>query len=222
MKDAAARREAMVRRQIERRGIRDPRVLEAMRRVPREAFVPPALRDQAFDDGALPIAGGQTISQPYVVALMVEAMETGPQDRVLEVGTGSGYAAAVLAEIAREVVGVERIPTLVEEARDRLACLGYEGVEVVQGDGSLGWPARAPYDAILVSAGAPDVPEALLGQLAEGGRLVLPVGASTWDQRLVRVTADGRGGWRRETLGGVRFVPLLGEQGWPADRDGEA
>ena len=206
----------MVRTQIERRGVRNPRVLQAMRTVPRECFVPPAWRARAFADEALPLGEGQTISQPYVVAHMIEALGLTGGERVLEVGTGSGYAAAVLAELAAEVVTVERVPALAEAARARLARLGYPGVLVVEGDGTLGCPDHAPYGAILVSAGAPRVPPALASQLAPGGRLVLPVGRDPREQTLERHTAPtGREGWRRETLGAVRFVPLIGRHGWP-------
>lgn len=217
MRDLRAAREAMVRTQIERRGIRDARVLEAMRRVPREAFVSPGDRPRAYADCALPIAEGQTISQPYVVAQMVEALDIGPADHVLEVGTGSGYAAAVLAELAASVVTIERLPRLASEARERLSRLAYDGVQVVVGDGTLGWSDEAPYDAILVSAHAPVVPPALEEQLAGGGRLVLPVGRGLDDQRLVRRVRGVDGGIEETSLGGVRFVRLIGHDGWPAD-----
>lgn len=215
MIDPRAARETMVRTQLERRGIRDPRVLDAMRRVPREAFVAPADRARAFADGALPLAEGQTISQPYVVAQMIEALAIRPSDHVLEVGTGSGYAAAVLAELAASVVTIERLPRLARDARERLRRLGYDGVQVVEGDGTRGWPDEAPYDAILVSAGAPAVPPALEDQLAGGGRLVLPVGRGLDDQRLVRRIRGPDGGIRETSLGGVRFVRLIGQDGWP-------
>ncbi len=217
MKDARAAREAMVRTQIERRGIRDPRVLDAIRRVPREAFVSPTDRARAYEDCALPIAEGQTISQPYVVAQMVEALAIGPADRVLEVGTGSGYAAAVLAALAASVVTIERLSRLAEAARARLSRLAYGTVEVVEGDGTLGWPPGAPYEAILVSAGAPAVPTALEEQLAPGGRLVLPVGRGLDDQQLLRRIRARDGRIRETMLGPVRFVRLIGRDGWPAD-----
>ncbi|MFY9821304.1 MAG: protein-L-isoaspartate(D-aspartate) O-methyltransferase [Thermoanaerobaculia bacterium] len=206
-------RNRMVDRQIAGRGVRDPRVLEAMRTVPREAFVPENLAEYAYDDSPLPIGEEQTISQPYVVALMAEALEVGPEDKVLEIGAGSGYAAAVLSRLGREVYAVERHESLAREAGERLARLGYASVHVRHGDGTLGWPEHAPYDAIVVAAGGPDVPPALLGQLAQGGRLVIPVGPDPSTQDLVRVRR-AEGGDVRENLGAVRFVPLIGAQGW--------
>lgn len=203
----------MVTRHLERRGIHDPAVLTAMATVPRERFVRPADRALAYTDRALPIDADQTISQPYVVALMTEALELTPTDRVLEIGTGSGYAAAVLAEIAAHVVTVERIAELASPAEARLAELGYTNVEVHHADGTLGWPPGAPYDAISVTAAGPEVPRALLEQLADGGRLVMPAGRSRWEQRLLRVRRRGED-FDREDLGGVVFVPLIGEQGW--------
>lgn len=205
----------MVRTQIEARGVADRRVLEAMRAVPRELFVPAAERSMAYDDSALPIEAGQTISQPYIVAMMAEALELRPTDRILEIGAGSGYAAAVMAQLAAHVDAVERHKQLVETARERLAETGTENVTVHLANGSIGLPAEAPFDAISVAAGGPEVPEQLLEQLAPGGRLVMPVGSSRAVQKLVRVrrTADGVG-VERETLGEVRFVPLIGEQGW--------
>jgi protein-L-isoaspartate(D-aspartate) O-methyltransferase len=208
MIDFAATRARMVEVQIERRGIRDPNVLEAMRRVPREAFVAPGYENAAYDDTPLPIGSGQTISQPYIVALMVEAAAVSPGAHVLEVGAGSGYAAAVLAEIAAAVVTVERHVELAEAARARLARLGYRNVQVVVGDGALGWPAAAPFDAILVAAGGTSVPEPLKRQLAEGGRLVIPVGPRWADQKLIRLTRRGET-WREERITAVRFVPLV-------------
>jgi protein-L-isoaspartate(D-aspartate) O-methyltransferase len=208
MIDFAATRARMVEVQIERRGIRDPNVLEAMRRVPREAFVAPGYENAAYDDTPLPIGSGQTISQPYIVALMVEAAAVSPGAHVLEVGAGSGYAAAVLAEIAAAVVTVERHVELAEAARARLARLGYRNVQVVVGDGALGWPDAAPFDAILVAAGGTSVPEPLKRQLAEGGRLVIPVGPRWADQKLIRLTRRGET-WREERITAVRFVPLV-------------
>ncbi len=215
------RGEEMVRRQLEAHGIVSAAVLDAMRRVPREAFVPAALRASAYEDRALPISYGQSISQPFVVARMVEALDLAPSARVLEIGTGSGYAAAVLAEIAAEVVTVERLEPLATEARERLAALGYRNVEVVVGDGSGGWPARAPYDGILVSAGAPALPTSLVGELAPGGRLVIPVGARPGEQRLLGLVKEEDGTLREERLGAVRFVPLVGDEGWPDDAGAE-
>lgn len=214
--DAREARKRMVTEQIARRGVRDPRVLAAFRDVPREAFVAPSLASRAFDDEPLPIGEHQTISQPYIVAVMAEAARIGSGDRVLEVGTGSGYAAAILARLAREVVTIERHASLADEARARLATLGFDHVTVLAGDGTLGAPDRAPFDAILVAAGGPKVPAALLAQLAPGGRLVMPVGGAQDEQELVRVTRRGDDeDFAVESLGAVRFVPLVGEQGWP-------
>lgn len=207
-------RNGMVDRQIASRGVRDRRVLEALRTVPREAFVPERLAEFAYDDTPLPIGEEQTISQPYVVALMAEALEIGPGDRVLEIGAGSGYAAAVLSRIAREVYTVERHESLAREARERMRRLGYSNVHILHGDGTLGWPDHAPYDGIVVAAGGPEVPQALLAQLAEDGRLVIPIGPDVRTQSLVRVRRRPDGSYAREDLGAVRFVPLIGAQGW--------
>jgi protein-L-isoaspartate(D-aspartate) O-methyltransferase len=191
-----------IERQLRRRGIRDERVLAAMARVPREAFVPSGARRHAYADAALSLPHGQTISQPYIVALICQALELQGDERVLDVGTGSGYQAAVLAELAADVVSVERIPELAEQARRNLAAAGYD-VDVRVGDGTLGVPERAPYDAIAVAATAPDVPEPLYDQLVTGGRLVLPI-----DESLVSITrtASGR---RTRFLSPARFVPLV-------------
>ena len=217
----AERRRAMVELQIAARGIRDPAVLAAMREVPRHKFVGDSLRDDAYEDTPLPIEDGQTISQPYIVALMLEAARIGSGDRVLEVGAGSGYACAVAGRLAAHVDAIERHPRLVEIARERLARIGATNVAVHRGDGSLGWPAGAPYDAILVAAGGPRVPEALREQLAFGGRLVMPVGDEHLPQRLVRLERDAGGRFRESDLGGVAFVPLVGAQGWgPRRREG--
>jgi protein-L-isoaspartate(D-aspartate) O-methyltransferase len=207
----------MVERYIRARGVRDPRVLAAIASVPREAFLPPELAEFAYEDRPLPIEAGQTISQPYVVALMTEALQLSPDEDVLEIGTGSGYAAAVLAGVARRVYTIERHAELAELSRERLARLGYANVEVRHGDGTLGWPEHAPFGAIVAAAGGPDVPRALLDQLAIGGRLVMPVGTSR-AQELVRVTRVGPTELRREDLGAVQFVPLIGEQGWAEER----
>jgi protein-L-isoaspartate(D-aspartate) O-methyltransferase len=212
-------RRRMIETRIAPGGVRDPAVLAAMGRVPRERFVPDRLAPYAYEDEPLPIGEGQTISQPYIVALMTEALRLAPGDRVLEIGTGSGYAAAVLAEIAAEVYTIERLPSLAEAARRRLAALGYANVHVRCGDGTLGWPEHAPYDAIVATAGGPEVPPALLDQVAIGGRLVIPVGASPWAQRLVRVVRAAAADYGYEDLGGVAFVPLIGAQGW-ADAEG--
>lgn len=214
MHDYAALRESMVRGQLEARGVRDPAVLAAMREVPREEFVPSALRGEAYEDIPLPIAEGQTISQPYMVAYMAEALELSRQERVLEIGTGSGYAAAVLSRIVDRVYTVERLMGLAVTARQRLARLGYDNVEVLEGDGSLGWPQHAPYDAIVVTAGAPGVPKPLAEQLVMGGRLVIPVGPHPYFQLLVRVRRVGEAEYREESLFEVRFVPLVGAAGW--------
>lgn len=209
-----ARKERMVTEHLLARGIRDAAVVKAMREVPREAFLPPEMERFAYEDGPLPIEEGQTISQPYIVAYMIEALELNGRERVLEIGTGSGYAAAVLSLCAAEVFTVERLATLAETARGRLQELGYRNVAVHLGDGTLGWLEHAPYDAIVVTAGAPEVPAGLLEQLATGGRLVIPVGPTPHLQELLRVRRLPSGEFRREALCGVRFVPLIGEQGW--------
>lgn len=204
----------MVQRQLAARGIRDPRVLDAFRVVPRESFLPPELAEFAYRDTPLPIREEQTISQPYIVALTAQSLRLEGRERVLEIGTGSGYAAAILSRLARDVYTVERHETLATEARDRLEGLGCSNVEVLRGDGTLGWPEHAPYDAIAVAAGGPQVPKALRDQLAIGGRLVIPIGPDESSQTLVRVTRVGPDDFREEELTQVRFVPLIGEQGW--------
>jgi protein-L-isoaspartate(D-aspartate) O-methyltransferase len=213
--DAAAARSEMVERQLRRRGITDERVLAAMTRVPRELFVPERLAARAYDDGALPIGHRQTISQPFVVATICSLLSLEGYERVLDVGTGSGYQAAVLAELAEEVVTIERIAPLADEARARLAAAGYANVEVRVGDGSLGVPEHAPFDGIAVAAAAPVVPPALYAQLAEGGRLVLPRG-SRWGQELVLVVRGPDGPVERTSIP-CRFVPLLGYEGFGDD-----
>lgn len=215
MIDFADQRDRMVRTQIAARGIKDPNVLAAMRHVPREAFLPDALGEFAYQDSPLPIAEGQSISQPYIVGLMVEAAGIGPDDHVLEIGAGSGYAAAVLAQVADHVWTVERHGVLAEAARKALAEQGCGNVEVRHADGSRGWPEAAPFDAILVAAGAPEAPEALKAQLKIGGRLVMPVGDSQKRQRLVRLTRVAEDSWSEDDLGEVSFVPLVGKHGWP-------
>ena len=202
----------MIREQLERRNIHDERVLQAMAAVPRHLFVPQKLSEHAYDDSALPIGAGQTISQPFIVALTASALQLRPQDRVLEIGAGSGYAAAVLAQLVAEVWTVERVRALAEEAAQRLHDLGYTNVHVGVGDGTSGWPEHAPYDAIAVAAAAPAIPRPLLDQLALGGRLVLPVGSRD-DQQMVRIVRRPHG-FDRQQLGPVRFVPLVGEHGW--------
>jgi protein-L-isoaspartate(D-aspartate) O-methyltransferase len=202
----------MVERQIFRRGIETPSVLAAFRAVPREAFVPEAMREFAYEDGPLPIAEGQTISQPYVVALMIDAAEIPPGGKVLEVGAGSGYAAAVMSRIAGEVFAIERHAPLARSAGERIDALGYGNVSIVCGDGSLGLPDEAPFDAVLVAAGGDHVPEPLKRQLRTGGRLVVPVGGEDI-QSLLCVTRTGEASWEEHDLGGVRFVPLIGKHG---------
>lgn len=214
MTDFARARKTMVETQIAGRGIKDPRLLDAMRSVPREAFVPPDLAGSAYEDRPLPIGEGQTISQPYIVALMIEAAGIAPGQRVLEVGAGSGYAAAVLACIAAEVFGIERHARLAEDAGARLKRLGCANVAIRVDDGTLGWPEAAPFDAILAAAGGPGVPDALRDQLGPGGRLVMPVGARHGGQSLVRLTRRGETAFEREDLDTVSFVPLIGVQGW--------
>ncbi|HSQ00997.1 MAG TPA: protein-L-isoaspartate(D-aspartate) O-methyltransferase [Candidatus Dormibacteraeota bacterium] len=201
--------------QLRARGVDDPAVLAAMREVPREAFIAAELAEFAYEDAPLPILSGQTISQPYIVAVMTAALALEPHHRVLEIGTGSGYAAAILSRIAADVYTVERHQELAAAAERRLHDLGYGNVHVVHGDGTLGWPAHAPYDAIVVAAGGPDVPPALLEQLAVGGRLVIPIGSSPRTQELVRVQRLADDSYHREDLGAVRFVPLIGAAGWP-------
>jgi protein-L-isoaspartate(D-aspartate) O-methyltransferase len=207
----------MVQRQLEARGIHDARVLAAMRKIDREAFLPEAMREFAYEDSALPIEEDQTISQPYIVARMIEAAGLNPADRVLEIGAGSGYAAAVMAELAMRVYTIERHPALAQLAETRLHAIGYRNVDVRTGDGTLGWPEAAPFDAIIAAAGGPQVPRALKDQLAVGGRLVIPVGDTPNHQHLVRVTRTGSDSYDTETLDEVMFVPLIGEQGWDAD-----
>jgi protein-L-isoaspartate(D-aspartate) O-methyltransferase len=208
--DFASRRDWMVATSLRARGISEPRVLEAMAAVPRERFVPPAVLARAYEDTPLPIASGQTISQPYMVALMLEAVALRAEDKVLEIGTGSGYGAAVLGHLAREVHSIERLAPLANAARQILQDLGYANVVVWQGDGAAGLPSEAPFDAIIVTAAAPSIPPALLGQLASGGRLVMPVGEASADQTLRRLTRAADGSILEQDLGAVRFVPLIG------------
>jgi protein-L-isoaspartate(D-aspartate) O-methyltransferase len=214
MADLKALREHMVRYQIAARGVRDKPLLDAMRIVPREAFMPEELAEFAYEDTPLPIEEGQTISQPYIVALMIAAAEARPEARVLEIGTGSGYAAAVLSRVVAQVYTVERHEALVDLARRRFQTLAYRNIEVLHGDGSLGWPAHAPYDAIIVTAGGPHVPQQLRDQLAVGGRMVIPVGPDPRSQQLVRVTRVTRDRFEEEELAAVRFVPLVGAEAW--------
>lgn len=213
-KETPAERERMVSAQIAGRGVTDQHVLDAMRRVPRDAFVASGMEEFAYEDSPLPIAEGQTISQPYIVAAMTEAAEVKPGDRVLDVGTGSGYAAAVLAEIAGEVYTIERHKALADAARERFSALGYRNIHVRDGDGTLGWPEAAPFDAIIVAAGGPEIPQALREQLALGGRMIIPVGDVVHHQRLVKIVRRGEHEFSEQELEPVRFVPLIGEQGW--------
>ena len=214
MTDFAALREAMVDRQIAGRGLKGVPLLAAMRDVPRELFVPTGVRDFAYDDGPLPIEAGQTISQPYIVALMIEAAGVAPGARVLEIGAGSGYAAAVLGRVAGEVIAIERHHELADLAAERMARLDYRNVRIIAGDGSAGWPDLAPYDAILAAASGRHVPDGLRRQLGIGGTLVMPIGAPGELQILVRVTRLAEDKWEEDNLGPVRFVPLIGAEGW--------
>ncbi|MDH5621406.1 MAG: protein-L-isoaspartate(D-aspartate) O-methyltransferase [Gammaproteobacteria bacterium] len=207
-------RERMVEQQIEARGVRSENLLSAMRKVPREEFIPPHMREFAYEDTPLPIAARQTISQPYIVAYMTEGLALQGGEKVLEIGTGSGYAAAVLAEIAGKVYTIERIEELATEAASTLARLGYNNVEVINADGTVGFPEQAPFDAIVVAAGGPEVPESLKKQLRIGGRLIIPIGRYRDVQELVRVTRLSATEYRQEDLADVRFVPLLGQEGW--------
>lgn len=210
----ASQRFGMIQSQLRARGIADERLLAAFAAIPREDFVPGDLAADAYSDRPLPIGHGQTISQPFVVALMIAAARVEPTDSALEVGAGSGYAAAILGRIARSVTAIERVPQLAWEARERLACLGFDNVTIVEGDGTLGWPSGAPFDAIFAAASGPDVPQNLLDQLAPGGRLVMPLGAPGGLQELVRVRKSCDGSFDRDSLGAVRFVPLIGAEGW--------
>ena len=208
----ARRREMMVQQQIEMRGITDPDVLAAMRTVPRHLFVSDALKDQAYGDFPLPIGEQQTISQPFIVAEMTQALEIGKDDRVLEIGTGSGYQAAVLAQIAYRVYTIERIRSLYVQTRNLLDRLKYHNVIMRCFDGTMGWKDESPFDAIIVTAGSPRIPESLVEQLAEGGRMVVPVG-DQHAQDLIKITRDSQG-THQASLGGCRFVKLVGKQGW--------
>lgn len=211
-------RKRMVETQIARRGVRDEKILAAMRSIPREAFVAAQLEKSAYQDRPLPIGEGQTISQPYIVAAMIHAAQLLPDDRVLDVGAGSGYAAAVMSKLARRVFAVERLEALTEAASERCRALGYDNVAFKTADGSLGWPDEAPFDAIVVAAGVPEPPEALKRQLKIGGRLIVPVGQAD-EQRLIHIRRTGEDEFQEDDLGGVRFVPLIGAQGWPDLRE---
>jgi protein-L-isoaspartate(D-aspartate) O-methyltransferase len=202
----------MVETQIASRGVKDERVLSAMRSVPRHLFVPAAYRGVAYSDCPLPIGRGQTISQPYIVAVMTELLALKPEDRVLEIGAGSGYQAAILANLAKSVISIERISEVAEIARENLSRIGISNVKIITGDGTLGYPEQAPYDAVLITAATPEVPAPLIEQLADVGRLVAPVGSRDL-QELVRITKR-KDQVIRELFGGVDFVPLLGRYGW--------
>ena len=206
----------MIERQLKRRGISGPHILEAFRTVPREEFVSAELAHLAYEDHPLPIEALQTISQPYIVALMIEAAEIASGDTVLEVGSGSGYAAALISRIARRVIGIERQPELVQVSRERLARLGYDNAEIVEGDGTRGWSAGAPYDAILAAASGSHIPTRVIEQLKVGGRVVMPLGNPGWVQTLVKGVKREDGSLQQSDLGAVRFVPLVGEEGWSA------
>jgi protein-L-isoaspartate(D-aspartate) O-methyltransferase len=210
--DYSLAREQMVRTQLIPRGIRDTRVLQAMKEVPRERFVPEPMKPFAYLDSPLAIGNFQTISQPYIVALMTEALELNGEDKTLEIGTGSGYQAAILAKLSKTVYTVERIASLSESAQKVLHELGYTNIYQNVSDGTLGWRENAPYDAIMVTAGSPDIPEPLISQLKEGGRLVVPIGDRV-SQELIKIVRNGDS-YYKESLGGVRFVNLIGEYGW--------
>lgn len=214
MSDFKKLRQQMIDEQLKARGLQDKAVLNALGKVPREKFTPTDLIESAYRDSPLPIEESQTISQPYIVALMTAALELKPDDRVLEVGTGSGYAAAVLGEICEHVYTIERHKTLADTAQLKLTETGYGHVQVKHGDGTLGWVEQAPFDAITVAAGGPEVPQALKEQLATDGRLVIPVGQSLNLQKLVRVRRISKDEYKTEDLGDVRFVPLVGAAGW--------
>ena len=212
--DMVVQRDEMVKHQVRARGVDDDLVLEAMSAVPREAFVSDGYREVAYNDCPLPIAAGQTISQPYIVAIMLEALALEGGERVLEIGTGSGYAAAVLGKIAAKVFTVERIEELAEHATGVLKALDCRNVHVRCGDGTLGWREQAPFDAIVVSAGGPNAPPSLKSQLKIGGRMVIPVGSGKTHQELIRITRESEKRFRREEIAHVRFVPLIGDEGW--------
>ena len=204
----------MVQDQLQGRGLNDPLIIDAMRNVPRHSFVALDQQQYAYEDRPLRISCGQTISQPYIVAKMTQALQLKGGERVLEIGTGSGYAAAILAQLADRVITIERHRPLADEAATRLSAMGYDNIRVVCADGTMGYPDEAPFDAIVVAAASPKVPETLIGQLADGGRLVLPVGGRSFSQSLVRVTKGPDGALTQDELGSVIFVPLIGEEGW--------
>jgi protein-L-isoaspartate(D-aspartate) O-methyltransferase len=208
----ADERSRMVEYQIRSRGISNPRVLGAIREIPRHLFIPPPYNTSAYDDAPLPIGNGQTISQPYIVALMTELLDPRPEDRVLEIGAGSGYQAAILSMLVRHVTTIERIPAVADLARENLAKIGLKNISIVVGDGTRGYPEHAPYDGIMITAATPEIPKPLIDQLAFGGILVAPVGGREI-QELISLTKNETG-ILRSSHGGVRFVPLIGEHGW--------
>lgn len=214
MQNLTEQHQRMINEQLIARNIHNPKLIYAFQRVQREAFVPSNVSASAYDDLPLPIGNAQTISQPYIVAVMLDALELTPHDRALEVGAGSGYAAALMSRLTAEVYAIERIAELADASAQRLRRLDFSNVFVRQGDGSLGWPEHAPYNAILVSAGGPKVPPALLAQLAIGGRCVVPVGPDENSQELIKITRESDTDYRRSVIADVRFVPLIGEQGW--------
>jgi protein-L-isoaspartate(D-aspartate) O-methyltransferase len=205
-------RRKMVENQIAARGVRDPRVLAAMREVPRHLFIPPPYDRNAYEDSPLPIGNGQTISQPYIVAVMTELLNPKPLDNALEIGTGTGYQAAILSRVVKRVTTIERIPEVADLARRNLAALHFDNIEIIVGDGTLGYPEHAPYDVIIITAATPDIPDPLVSQLAEGGRMVVPTGARDV-QDLITIERHGDT-FVRQSHGGVRFVPLIGKHGW--------
>ena len=207
-------RHVMVKEQLEKRGIRNPWILQAMLDIPRHLFVLPDDQEKAYEDRSLPIGGGQTISQPYIVASMIELIEPKTSNRVLEVGVGSGYSATVLSRVAGEVYGVESEGALLAQAERRFKALGVSNVHLKAGDGTLGWPEEGPFDAILVAAAAPQIPKTLLGQLKNGGVMVIPVGGRS-EQQMVRVVERAEEHFQEKALYAVKFVPLVGEEGWP-------
>ncbi|MEO7660432.1 MAG: protein-L-isoaspartate(D-aspartate) O-methyltransferase [Pyrinomonadaceae bacterium] len=204
---------AMIERLRDHYRIADERVLQVMSKLPRQLFVPEAIRSQAYKDNALPISGGQTISQPFIVARMTELLELSGNEKILEIGAGSGYQTAILASLARKVFSIERLPSLAAEANQRLQTLGFRNFTLKASDGTSGWDAYMPYDAMLVAAGGPDIPEPLTKQLRIGGKLVIPVGKDRRTQNLIRVTRTETG-YRKEDFGPCAFVPLIGEHGW--------
>ena len=212
--DFATLRERMVDRQIAARGLDDPALLAAFRAVPREDFISGDYADHAYQDSPLPIESEQTISQPYIVALTIHAAGIKAGDKVLEVGAGSGYAAAVIGQIAKDVIAIERHHELVELAQQRMRRLGYDNIRIVEGDGTLGWPEEAPFDAIVAAASGSHIPQCWIAQLKPGGRIVIPIGGPHEAQTLVKVTKQDDGSLKQEDLGGVRFVPLIGAEGF--------